>query len=53
VVVSLLLVVAAGKAHGCTVAAAAIVVAGSTVVEVGAVDPRVGYTPYDTLEEHR
>jgi hypothetical protein len=53
VVVSLLLVVAAGKAHGCTVATAAIVVAGSAAIKVGAVDPRVGYTPYDSLEEHR
>jgi pseudouridine-5'-phosphate glycosidase len=51
-VASLLLVVAEGKAHGCTVAAT-VVVAGSAAVEVGVADPRVGYTPYDTLEEHR
>jgi hypothetical protein len=64
VVASLLLVAAVGKEHDCTVA---IVSAGTTVtaigiagdcpntavVEVGAPDPWVGYTPYDTLEEHR
>jgi hypothetical protein len=53
VVASLLLVAAMGEAHGCTVAAAAVVAAGTTTVGVGAADPQVGYTPYDTLEEHR
>jgi hypothetical protein len=67
VVASLLLVLVVGKEHGC-IAAATIVAAGTAivfaivgiagncpntaVVEVGAADPRVGYTPYDTLEEH-
>jgi hypothetical protein len=62
VVASLLLVVVVGKEHGC-IAAATIVAAGTAIVfagdcpntaaiEVGAADPRVGYTPYDTLEEH-
>jgi hypothetical protein len=50
VVASLLLVASVGKAHGCTIAA--VVVAGTTAVGVGAADPRVGYTPYDTLDEH-
>jgi hypothetical protein len=50
VVASLLLVAAVGKAHGCTVAA--VVVAGTAAIGIGATDPRVGYTPYDTLEEH-
>jgi hypothetical protein len=63
----LLLVAAVGKEHDCTVATAAVVSVGTTVtaigiagdcpntaaVEVGAPDPWVGYTPYDTLEEHR
>jgi hypothetical protein len=53
-VASLLLVAGVGKVHGCTIAVAAadVVAAGAAAVEVGAADPRVGYTPYDTLEEH-
>jgi hypothetical protein len=53
VVASLLLVAAMGKAHGCTVAALAVVVAGTAAIGVGVADLWVGYTPYDTLEEHR
>jgi hypothetical protein len=52
VLTSLLLVVAVGKAHSCIVAAIAVVVAGTAAVGVGAADPRVGYTPYDTLEKY-
>jgi hypothetical protein len=62
VVASLLLVVAVMKEHGCTgiVVVAGIVAAGiagdcpnSATIAVGVADPRVGYTPYDTFEEHR
>jgi hypothetical protein len=53
VVASLPLVAAVGKAHGCTVAPAAAVVVGTAAVGVGAANPQVGYTSYDTLEEHR
>jgi hypothetical protein len=48
---SLPLVAVVGKANGCTIATVAIV-AGTATVGVGAADPRVGYTPYDTLKEH-
>jgi hypothetical protein len=50
------------KEHGCTgiVVVAGIVAAGiagdcpnSATIAVGVADPRVGYTPYDTFEEHR
>jgi hypothetical protein len=50
VVASLLLVASVGKAHSCTVV---VVVARTAAIGVDTVDPRVGYTPYDTLEEHR
>jgi hypothetical protein len=50
-VASLPLIAVVGKAHGCTVAA--IVAARTAAVGVGVADPQVGYTTYDTLEEHR
>jgi hypothetical protein len=53
VVASLLLVAAVGKEHSCTIVATAVVVTGTTAVEIGTANLRVGYTPYYTLEEHR
>jgi hypothetical protein len=50
-VASLLLVASMEKAHSCTIAAN--VAAGTAAIGVGEADPRVGYTPDNTLEEQR